>query len=1088
MLATRRWFAAVLSIAALCLLGAGACPAQTFRGAINGTVTDASGAVVPEAQITATDNGTRIVRSTLSSSAGEFSFPDLPLGQYTVSASANGFGTIKVNQVQVSAGSVYTLPIKLAIASSSSTVEVQASTLALDTTTPTQTTVLSSAAVKNIPLNGRDYTQMLALTPGFSGYSGDTSGGSGSLNGTRFDQLNWQIDGVDNNDLWANVPAVNQNGVNGIAGVVLPIDAIDQFSVQTQSAPEAGRNPGGVINLALRPGTNALHGSVYYFNRNEAFAEPSLFLNFGEPKQANRTYNLGFSVGGPVVHDKLFYFIAFEKQVFKIVQSSQASEPSAAYQDLSKQILAQYNVPVNPVSEGLLNILWPSYSLTGPAAGNNYSSPNPEFGHSYNGLVKLDYALNAKNNLSAHWFAGQGNQTAPNGSNLIYYYTIGPIHIQNYAIVLSSVLSQTLSNQMLVGVNYFNQIFVDNKTNFDLPSVGFASGSTHPGVAPHLRIAGFDPVGLVAPSGRNDITGHLTDTLSWTKGNHEFRFGGEYRQAQIDAFNSGNSTGQFTFTGQQGPWSSLNVPDTNVLSLADFLAGYVTTSTLATGNPERQIFVNTFDLFAQDAWKLSPRLTVNYGLRYDYEGPLHNQARNLSVFVPGKGILFQGNGISSVYPQDWKNFSPRLGFAYQPAENGNLVLRGGVGIYFDQPVIAAFLNNGTSNSSPIGLQANPAGPDPLFTLGRSSYTIQSGQQIIPSFANASCVVTPTNVSPCGIFTVSQNFRTPYVINYNLNVQKSLGSRVVAQLGYVGNESRKLLTTIDINQAAPSPLGSPSTIAQAYAQQASRPYFAQYPNFGNINELGTIATGNYNSLQAIVRIANYHGFSSQASYTWGHSLDEVSASRSILPQNSLDLKGEYGNSGLDTRNYLSAYFSYDIPGSAGRLRRLTSGWQANSLIGVHGGQPFTVFNSSDTSGTDENAQRVNLVGNPFAGISHKFFPATATSSATEQWINPAAFAPPSSGTFGTMRRNQLYGPGFIDVDASAFKTTAITDRLRVQLRAEAFNIFNRANFGPPTGTLGGGFGQLFSTIGNFWGSPGVGPGEPFNMQLGAKIIF
>ena len=1084
----RRWFAASVSFALMSMVGSCLAYGQTFRGGINGNVTDSSGAVVAKAQVSATDDATGIVHQSVSSSAGEFSFADLPLGQYTVEAVSSGFATLKVEHVPVSAGQVYNVALKLSIAAGASTVEVSAAALSLDTSTPTQTTVVSSKAVDSLPLNGRDYTQLLALTPGFAGYSGGVTSGSGSLNGTRSDQINWQIDGIDNNDLWANVPAVNQSGVNGIAGVLLPIDAVDQFSVQTQSAPEAGRNPGGVINLALRAGTNGLHGSVYYFNRNEAFAEPSPLLPFGGAKQRNRAYNAGFSLGGPILRDKLFYFITFERQDFTIGQPGLATEPSAAYQALSRQLLTTYKVPVSPVSQALLSTLWPAYSLNGPATGQNYNSPNPEYGHSYNGLVKLDYALNKKNNLSVHWFVGQGNQTAPNGTELLDYYTVAPIHIQNYAIVLTSSISNTLTNQFLMGVNYFNQIFNDNNTNFDLGTAGLVTGSMFPGVAPHIRISGFDAVGVTAPSGRNDITGHLTDTVSWVKGRHEFRFGGEYRQAQIDAFNTGNSTGLFRFTGQQGPWSEQSGGDSNVRSLADFLAGYVDTSSLQTGIAERQVFINTFDLFAQDAWRLSSRLTLNYGVRYDYEGPLYNGNKNLSVFRPPQGLLFQGAGIDSVYPQNWNNISPRVGFAYQPNQNGNLVLRGGIGIFFDQPVTAAFLNNKTSNSSPLGLQANPAGSDPLFTLTRSTYTIKAGQQIFPSLASANCIVTPTQVSPCGIFTVSPNFRTPYVMNYNFNLQQSLTPKIVMQVGYIGNESRKLLGTIDINQSATSLNGSPGNTAEAYAQQSSRPYFSQFPNYGNINQLGTIATGNYNSLQTTLRFANYHGFTVQANYTWSHSFDEVSSSRSVLPQDSRNFKAEYSNSDLDTRDNFTTYIAYNLPEFAHGPRRLVNGWQVNGLVTLHGGQPFTVSNSSDTSGTDENAQRVNLIGNPFAGIRHKFFPATATSSATEQWINPDSFASPANGAFGTMRRNEIYGPGYSDVDASLFKNTPITERIRLQLRAEIFNVFNRTNFAPPNSTIGGGFGQLYDTIGDYWGAPGIGPGEPLNVQLGAKILF
>jgi hypothetical protein len=308
--------------------------AQTFRGSVNGVVTDQAGAVVAGAQVVAMADATQVEHTTVTSSGGEFSFQDLPLGSYTVTATASGFQTIKVGNVGVTAGTVYTLPIKLTVASQATTVEVSAAALALDTTSTTQTTVLQSKTVQDIPLNGRDFTQLIALTPGFAGYVG---GGFGSLNGTRANQMNWQIDGIDNNDLWHNIPAVNQGGVSGIAGIVLPIDAVEQFSAQTQAPPESGRNPGGTVNLSLRSGTNGIHGTAYYFNRNEALGAKNPFT---ATKQEVRNYNWGFSAGGPFIKDKFFWFTTFEKQRFTIGVPAQATEPSTAYQTEAAAVLA----------------------------------------------------------------------------------------------------------------------------------------------------------------------------------------------------------------------------------------------------------------------------------------------------------------------------------------------------------------------------------------------------------------------------------------------------------------------------------------------------------------------------------------------------------------------------------------------------------------------------------------------------------------------------------------------------------------------------------------------------------------------------
>ena len=713
-----------LSIVLVLLSLALSTTAQTYRGAINGTVTDPSGAVIPDAEVKARNKATDVTTSTTSTSDGQFAFQDLPVGTYVVSVDASGFPEMTVDNVMVTQGSIYTLPVKLTMSQQATTVEVSAATLSLDTTTETQTTTVTGEALQDMPLNGRDFTQLISVTPGFGGYS---AGGYGSLNGTRANQVNWQIDGVDNNDLWHNIPAVNQGGVSGIAGIVLPIDAVDQFTVQTQSAPEAGRNPGGTVDLALRSGGNSIHGSVYYFNRNEALAAASPFV---DSKKKNRNYQYGFSVGGPLIKDRLFYFATFEKQRFTIGLPGRATEPSAAYQAEAEAVLAAYNVPVNPVSAALLANLWPSYALTGPATTNNYTSPDPEFGYSYNGLAKLDYKINDKNTLSVHYFVGQGNQVAPVGgsalseaaSELKYYYEVAPIHVSNYAVSWNSVFSPRVTNQVLAGVNYFRQIFNDENHGFQVSSYGLnlspnfdATGLTG---APNIAITGFDGVGQTPPEGREDITGHLTDVVSYTVGKHQFRFGGEFRRAQLEEFYHRHGLGTLRFDGTQGPWAG-SANDSNVLSLADFLGGYLNPnrSSIALGDPTRLVFVKTFALFAQDAWQVNRKLTVNYGLRWDYEGPLGNDKKNLSVFIPSKGgLVFQGAGISSVYPKYFKNFAPRLGYAYKPKESGDLVIRAGFGIYFDTPNLNPFLDNRPANGAPNGLEGNPAGGSPVDTV------------------------------------------------------------------------------------------------------------------------------------------------------------------------------------------------------------------------------------------------------------------------------------------------------------------------------------------------------------------------------------
>ncbi|PYY16405.1 MAG: TonB-dependent receptor, partial [Acidobacteria bacterium] len=406
--------------------------------------------------------------------------------------------------------------------------------------------------------------------------------------------------------------------------VVLPIDSIDEFSSQTQSGAEAGRNAGGTVNLVLKSGTNSLHGSAYYYNRNEFYGAHSPFFipttsNPRAPKLRNQNY--GLSVGGPVIKNKTFFFVAYEKQQYIIGLSGLATEPSDAYVNNALAVLKKYNVTASPLSTKLIGPggFWPRDLIGGlPATPNNFFSPIASTGYSYNGVIKLDHNFNEKHRLSARWFGGQGSQTAPLGSstalgtassNLKDYFEVAPIHVHNYSLVLNSVLTTHLTNQVLFGVNYFNQLFHDFNDSFNTKALGLflSPDATDHGQpilgAPNVVISGFEQIGLTPPEGRSDQTGHLTDIVSYVAGRHQFRFGGEVRQAHVNEFYHRRGTGQFKFDGTQGPWSADAAFDSTTKALADFMAGNVVKSTIAVGNPERFVVVNAFNFFVQDAWQ-----------------------------------------------------------------------------------------------------------------------------------------------------------------------------------------------------------------------------------------------------------------------------------------------------------------------------------------------------------------------------------------------------------------------------------------------------------------------------------------------------
>ena len=1125
----------ILAVLVILTLGVAA-NAQTFRGSINGTVTDPSGGSVPNATVKATESSTGIDHTTVTSSDGTFALQDLALGAYKVVVTAQGFPTYSVDKVQVTAGQIYTLNVKLTLQSTTTTVEVSAAALTLDTTTQTQTMTLSEDMVQDIPLNGRDFTQMISVSPGFGGYN---VGGFGSLNGTRPNQINWQIDGVDNNDFWHNIPAVNQGGVSGIAGVILPIDSVTEFSAQTSSGPEGGRNAGGTVNVVTKSGGNTIHGSLYYYNRNEFYGASSPFFvpSATVPKAPRlRNENYGFSLGGPIIKNKTFYFLSYEKQDFIIGLSGVATEPSDAWIAQASAVLTRYGKAQSAASTNAIgpNGFWPrsgSGSIAGlPATLNNFFSPIAETGYSYNGVARIDQEITNKHHLYIRWFGGQGNQIAPLGgspalgtasSNLKYYFEVAPIHVFNYSAVLNSTLTNKITNQLLFGANYFNQIFHDFNNAFDTKAMGLflspdaVNKQKYILGAPNIKITGFEQTGLTPPEGRNDLTWHITDVVSHSIGAHQLRYGAEVRQAHLNEFYHRRGTGKFVFDGTQGPWANDATVDPTTKALADFLAGDVSSATIAVGDPERIVVVNAFNLYFQDSWQITKKLNLNYGLRYEYFGPMHSDKKDIANFIPGQGFRIQGAGLDSLFPADKNNFAPRIGFAYQPTGSSDLVVRGGFGVFYDQINLNPFLDFRPPISAPQGIEGNPFGSKPVSTYGAPLCgTLVGGngtgfqwdavqQATCPAgYTNAGAANPASSIfagvqscsdpncaaagDPKGLsaYSVSQTFRTPYFYNYNLQVEKGFGSAGVFQIGYVGSQGRKLNLVGNINQAG------------------------AFPNFGNILQLNTIGTSNYNALQAIYRLRTWHGLSSQFAYTWSHALDDISEYRATILDDAFNRKLDYGNGDFDTRHLFTVSATYDIPragwASGAWSSRLVNGWQLSSVMNFHTGQPY-----------DEVRPYLNLLSDPFKGTDHKF---SAANGGTI-WVNPAAFCDPNAGdpgctgsTFGNLARNKYYGPGFGSVDFSVIKNVPITERVKVQLRADMFNLFNRINLASGVGSVsvGGnnspnyntcaesltlhhctsaqGFGLVFDTIGDFNGAPGLGPGEAFNLQLVAKIIF
>src|SRR5437762_7412461 len=574
------------ALCALCCFAlTGAVLGQTNRATINGTIADQNGAAVPGATIKIEQSATGLALSATSSDSGDFAFPDLQPGIYTITISHAGFQTKKYENVEADVAKTTTLAVTLNVAAQAQTVEVTGTAPLLETTQTAQNAVVGTRAVQEIPLNARDYRQLLSLTPGFNS--------AFSQNGNRSNQNNWQLDGVDNNDFWHNSEAINQGSISAVAGVLLPIDAIAEFNQQSVGGADYGRNPGSMVNVVIKSGTNEIHGTAYYFHRNDAVAAEQPFNTPGTPSEL-RNHNFGGSIGGPLVKDKGFLFLNYEGQRLISGQSNGATVPSDAWVAKAEAVISQYNVvPVNPVMTNLLADLWPNTIRNAPATPDNFVSGDNNVYLSINFVGRIDYNKSEKNRFFIRSIIGTGDATAFSGSVYKEYFQAVPSRQQNWAAVWTSTISPRVVNQVLFGYNYFLQEFDDLNHGADPVSLGFNTGVTSFNFGtPNMEIAGFGGggVGETPNLGRTDTTWHLTDDLSYALGSHQLKFGGEFRRAKLFVHYLREARGAFSWDGTAQPasgWYAARLAACHATpptasctpppeeALADFLAGYI---------------------------------------------------------------------------------------------------------------------------------------------------------------------------------------------------------------------------------------------------------------------------------------------------------------------------------------------------------------------------------------------------------------------------------------------------------------------------------------------------------------------------------
>src|SRR5215470_5074356 len=1034
--------------------------AQTNSATLSGTVRDSAGGVVPDVAITVSSAATGLKRQASTNSEGIFTLPLLPPGVYSLQAQREGFSVAEIDNVELPVAGQVSHDIVLRVGGIRETVNVSAAPPLLQADTSTLAEVVNNKQVDLLPINGRDFRRLTILLPGAAPRSQRGSLGSFTVNGQREKANIFLIDGVDNNDSFRNQPSFNQGGVTGAPATLLPVDAVAEFSLQTQGAAEYGRNSGAIVNIVLKGGTNNFHGSAFDFLRNDNFDARNFFEG---AKNEFRNNNFGGVLGGPIQKNRTFFFGGYEGQREFVFSPSVVRVPDAADLAAARTTNSARGLQENALSTGLLQ-LFPQSNLNVPT-GNNYSFAAPNTNNSDNLVAKLEHRFNDNYSLSGRYIFGDGDQVFPltsgNGSPLPAYQTVVPTRFQLFGLILCQAIRPTLLNETRAGYNRFVQSFTPLDAAFDPSSIGLVTGAQS---LPTITISGFVSLGAPTnvPRGRVSSGYQFVDNLTWTRGAHTFKAGGEYRRAIVNSFNDTLARGQLNFSG-----------------LADFLAGRVSTSGTAIlrGSTRRDTFTNNYGLFIEDDWKVTSRLTLNLGLRYEYLGVFQEQGNRLSNFVPGVGLVRVGDaGLPDLYQPDHNNFAPRFGFAYNLRGKGRTIVRGGYGLYYDTPSQDYFLLQGFQNGGPSSPATNP-----LPGLGVFNVTFPATASIpfgpgVPIFGNATGTPPTSNIA---LFGVDQKLRTPYVHNYNFNVQQELRPGMVLQVGYVGSRGTKLFRVRDINQATPGP---------AATRQLRRPFNSQFPQFSFIDYLETSANSNYNALQTTLQQRLTHGLNFHIAYTWSKSIDDASngiygGTRGVsFPQDSFNLRAERAVSSFDLRHRFSANLTYDL--NLNRWlnswpKHLTEGWQLSGIYTGASGIPITPFLSVDVSGTGELNDRPNLVADPNSGALHD----------ATQWFNKAALMRPANGTFGSSGRNTIIGPTLHIVDFSVSKSTRLTERFSLQFRAEFFNLFNHANLSLPNVDFNSGaFGSISETPDVTAGNPRLGEGGPRVGQFALKLIF
>ncbi|HET8888727.1 MAG TPA: carboxypeptidase regulatory-like domain-containing protein [Candidatus Angelobacter sp.] len=983
---------------------------------ILGTVTDATGAAVVGARITVTNPALGIERTTQTNSSGGYEVAVLPPGKYNVQAATKGFETQLARDVVLEVSNNVVQNFSLKVASTNEVVTVEAAAPVIEATTMTVGQTINQRTVQELPLNGRHFVDLALLIPGSvtapqNGFLTAPLRGQGAFAvntaGMREDAVNWMVNGINLNDMVQNQVTFQPT-----------INTVSEFKVDNSTySAEYGRNAGAIVTIASRSGSNDYHGELYDYIRNDFFDARNAFnrvtTSTGAPNPIApfKRNQFGGAFGGPIRKDKTFFFLTYEGErhrqglttttnVFTPAQlASIAASPNATVKAIAALVPA-----ANATSGGLPAFIG---SATAPV---DIDQGTGDINHNFSDRDRVHGYFVYQHDLRKEATAGTtlpGFGDTREGKRSVV--TVNHTH----------VFSSSVVNEANIGVNRIHITFSPN-TTVDPGSLGLANTlGPNEQFMPTIQISSL---GLLFgaernfPQGRGDTTVVFADNLSYVRGRHSLKFGGEFRDFRNNNFNA--DPGQLVF---QNP--------------TNFINGLVDSSVRTIGTVANRITQNALDFYAMDSFKFKSYLTLELGVRYAWNMTPTEASGRLFNFVPGGANGSMLVPVDEPYAQNNKNFQPRVGFAWDVFHSGRTILRAGYAYQVDEPItgiVTGLINNNSNFAIPLSIATQKT-----FAATATSYNSPTPASIAPTF-------------------VDPNFKDANVQSWNLNIQQQITNSSSIMVGFFGNKGTHLENDINANQTnqlGQVGTGATNTHLPFQTLSASSQSFPGAPLAASFTERQSGSNSIYNALWVTATQRTSHGLQFNGSYTYAHSIDEVSRNnQGIVVQDSTNIFASRSNSDFDVRHRFVANAIYDLPFKGNRL---VSGWELAPIFSWQTGSPFTIVvsNSSNISGVPNSVTPVvnaplQVSGNPLG-----------------QWIsNPGAFVQPtiacsatnplSSCIFGNLRRNSVYGPGFTNVDLALAKNTKVTEKINFQLRVDAFDIFNHPNYGQPGPQSGG----------------------------------